>query len=86
MDGHQQRFSRRLGGQGLVLLCEQREALEAALDGARHDPARLLFGHEQRGALVEASVQRIGGIIDELVAQRSRRRGLVARLLRRPPA
>ena len=86
VDGHQQRFSRRVGGQGLVLLCEERAALEAALDAARHDPDRLVFGHEQRGALVEASVQRIGAIIDGLVDERSRRRGPLARLLRRPPA
>jgi len=47
VDGHQQRFSRRLGGQGLVLLCEERAQLERALDEARQDPARVLFGADE---------------------------------------
>lgn len=75
VDGHQQRFSRRLGAQGLVLLCEQREELESALDRARQDPTRVRFGAgEGRDALVAASVGRIGAVVDDLVATRTRRR------------
>ena len=77
VDGHQQRFSRRLGSQGLVLLCEEREDLERALDEARSDPTRVQFGEgEGREVIVAASVARIGAIIDDLIAQRGRRRRL----------
>ena len=82
VDGHQQRFSRRLGGQGLVLLCEERGQLVAALDEARRDPAHVLFGHEGREELVEGAVGRFGELVDELVAERAGRRPtLLGRLL-----
>lgn len=84
VDGHQQRFSRRLGSQGLVRLCEERGQLEAALDGARRDPAHVLFGHEGRDELVAGSVARFGEIVDGLVAQRpARRTGRLRRVLER---
>ena len=74
VDGHQQRFSRRLGSQGLVRLCEERDELERALDGARRDPATVRFGQgEGRDALVAASVARVGAVIDTLVAARAAR-------------
>ena len=85
VDGHQQRFSRRLGSQGLVLLCEQREQLEQALDQARRDPGHVLFGeHEGREAMVAASVARFSEVVEGLLAARPApaRRGL-RRLLRR---
>ena len=73
VDGHQQRFSRRLGSQGLVLLCEQRQQLEDALDEARTDPRAVVFGEQEgRDAMVAASVARVGQVIDSLIAQRSR--------------
>ena len=82
VDGHQQRFSRRLGSQGLVLLCGQREQLGAALDQARRDPAHVLFGQEGREELVEGAVSRFGELVDELVAERAGRRPtLLGRLL-----
>ena len=68
VDGHQQRFSRRLGSQGVVLLCEQRAELELALDQARRDPSRALFGvGEGRDALVAASVERFTEVVDDLL-------------------
>ena len=79
VDGHQQRFSRRLGGQGVVLLCEQRDALERALDAARRDPTSALFGAgEGRDALVAASVARFTEVVDDLLDGRAApaRRGL----------
>lgn len=75
VDGHQQRFSRRLGSQGLVRLCEQSDALTRALDEARSDPATARFAAGQgRDALVAASVARVGEVIDGLVAAGSTRR------------
>ncbi|HEU0102866.1 MAG TPA: glycosyltransferase [Mycobacteriales bacterium] len=75
IDGHQQRFSRRLGSQGLVRLCERREDLEHALDMSRRDPAYAQFGEGKgRDALVAASVARIGQVIDTLIAERGKRR------------
>lgn len=74
VDGHQQRFSRRLGSQGLVQLCEERTDLECALDRARKDPATARFAQgEGRDALVAASVARVGEVIDTLVAGRATR-------------
>ena len=77
VDGHQLRFARRLADEGLIVLCEQRDELTAALDAARRDPDNLtLVGGAQPGAAEErvaAAVARVGGIVDELVA--SSRRG-----------
>ena len=71
VDGHQQRFSRRLGGQGLVRLCEEQAQLEQALDDARRDPSGVRFGaHEGRDALVQASVARFTQVVDALLAER----------------
>ena len=78
VDGHQQRFSRRLGSQELVLLCEQREQLVAALDAARRDPAHVLFSQEGREDLVEGAVARFGELVDALVAERSARAACAA--------
>ncbi len=83
VDAHQQRFGRRLGGQGLVLLCEQREQLETALDQARCDPSHVLFGLEGREELVGRTVARFGEVVDALLEGRPARRGVLARLLRR---
>jgi len=73
VDGHQQRFSRRLGGQGQVLLCEDRSDLERALDAAREDPSHLRFGAtEGRDQVVAGTVARIAEVIDGLVEDRAR--------------
>ena len=78
MDGHQLRFARRLADEGLIVLCEQRDELTAALDAARRDPDNLtLVGGAQPGAAEErvaAAVARVGGIVDELVASAAARR------------
>lgn len=74
VDAHQQRFSRRLGSQGMVLLCEQRAELFQALDSVRENPALARFEvGEGRDSLVSASVSRIGAVIDEAVALRASR-------------
>lgn len=74
VDGHQQSFSRRLGAQGLVRLCEDQAGLEGALDLARQDPAYVRFGEGQgRAAIVAASVARVGDVIDGLLAARAAR-------------
>ncbi len=71
VDGHQQRFSRRLGRQGQVLLCEDRTDLERALDAARQDPSHVRFGATGgRGEVVAGTVARIAEVIDGLVEQR----------------
>ena len=50
VDGHQLRFARRLADEGLIVLCEQRDELTAALDAARRDPDNLtLVGGAQPG-------------------------------------
>lgn len=72
VDGHQQRFSRRLGTQGQVLLCEDRSDLERALDAAREDPSHVRFGAEEgRGKVVADTVSRIAEVIDGLVDARA---------------
>lgn len=73
VDGHQQRFSRRLGSHGLVLLCEEQTALENALDTARSNPAFVAFEGGGRDVLVADSVARVGEIVDGLVAARRAR-------------
>ena len=84
VDGHQQRFSRRLGSAGLVLLCEERRQLETALDQARADPSRVVFALGDRDELVLRSVRRIGEVVDQLVAERQARpAGRLRRLLGR---
>ena len=82
VDGHQQRFSRRMAEQGLVLLCEEQAELDAALDAARRDPATVAYGDGAHGDRVQAAVRRVGEIVDELVESRSRRRRGLGRLRR----
>ncbi len=79
VDGHQLRFSRRLGGAGLVLLCEQQEELEQALEQARRDPGHVRVGEDnRREAAVAASVHRVAQVIDGLLDEAAGRprRGL----------
>jgi UDP-N-acetylglucosamine transferase subunit ALG13 len=89
VDGHQQRFSRRLGGQGQVLLCEHRDDLERALDAARADPSHVRFGaSEGRERVVNETVARIAQVIDGLVDERAHARGrrsVLSRSARRAP-
>jgi UDP-N-acetylglucosamine transferase subunit ALG13 len=72
VDGHQQRFARRMGAAGLVQLCEDRESLELALDAVRADPAlvQLAAGPQAHAGdpAVAATVARIGRIVDDLAS------------------
>ncbi len=77
VDGHQIRFSRRLGEQGLVVVCETREELLSGLDAARADPSsvRLDTSATAGDEAVRAAVDSVGRIVDALAAQaRARRR------------
>ena len=69
VDGHQVQFARRLAGQGLVVLCQEREQLGAALDAARRDPMHVRLGSDDRGRLVARSVARFGEVVDELLSE-----------------
>ena len=71
-----------------MLLCEERSALEHALDAAREDPAHVRFGAEEgRGRVVAQTVARIADVIDDLVDERAghpaRRSALFGRSRRR---
>ena len=77
IDQHQQEFSRRMGQLGLVTVCEQQDAFEAALADVLRDPqAHVVTGEEnlRDSEQVAAAVDRTGRIIDGLAADRARRR------------
>lgn len=90
VDGHQQRFARRMGAESIVVLCETKDALNGALDSAAADPRALRLDATGSGGAddpVAAAVARVAGIFDDLVAAgRSRRGRRVKRLLSRRPA
>lgn len=75
VDGHQQRFTRRLGQMDRVVLCETESAFTAALDAARIDPGALTIDAEAGAGqkAVAETVDRVGHIIDDLIV-RSRHR------------
>lgn len=76
VDGHQQRFARRLGEMGRVVLCETESAFTVALDAARIDPSALTIDADTgagQGAVKE-TVDRVGHIIDDLIVGSRRRR------------
>lgn len=90
VDGHQQRFARRMGQESIVVLCETQDALNGALGAAAADPLALRLDTTGGGAAddpVAAAVARVANIFDDLVeAGRSRRRHRVKRLFSRPPS
>ena len=76
VDNHQQLFARRLGVAGMVHLCETEQELLAALDKGLADPSAFALAADPAGQDARtAAVARVGRIIEELVAQRSLRRG-----------
>jgi UDP-N-acetylglucosamine transferase subunit ALG13 len=83
VDNHQQLFARRLAAAGMVSLCETEQQLTEALDRGLADPARfeLAADGQAREARAEA-VARVGRIVEDLVAQRSRRTAGARRWLR----
>jgi UDP-N-acetylglucosamine transferase subunit ALG13 len=74
VDNHQQLFARRLGTAGMVWLCETEAELIEALDKGLADPSVFTLSADARaqGARAEA-VAKVGRIVEDLVAQRSRR-------------
>jgi UDP-N-acetylglucosamine transferase subunit ALG13 len=74
VDNHQQLFARRLGAAGMVWLCETERELAEALDKGLADPSvfALSADGQAQDARAEA-VAKVGRIVEELVAQRTRR-------------
>jgi UDP-N-acetylglucosamine transferase subunit ALG13 len=74
VDNHQQLFARRLGAAGMVWLCETEAELVEALDKGLADPSMFALSADAQaqGARAEA-VARVGRIVEDLMAQRSRR-------------
>lgn len=68
VDGHQQRFARRMGELGLVVLCETREAYGRALDAATADPASFAVTADDEAERIRETVERYGQILDEVIA------------------
>lgn len=81
VDGHQQRFARRMGAEGMVVLCEQQDELERALDRALDDPSWLRVSGEAERARVHRSVAAVGAVVSELTstARAGARRGRAVR-------
>ncbi len=74
VDGHQQRFARRMGASRFVLTCETREDLHARLDAGIADPSILAVDAGEEIARLAASVRRFAEVVDPLVRNaRSRR-------------
>ncbi|HEU5110209.1 MAG TPA: glycosyltransferase [Micromonosporaceae bacterium] len=77
VDNHQQLFARRLGAAGMVWLCETEAALAEALDKGIADPSAFALSADAQAQDARAeAVAKVGRIVEDLVAQRSRRPGL----------
>lgn len=78
VDGHQQRFARRMGQEGLVVLCEEQQEFEGALDRALLDPTWLSVSDDDEQARVARAVDAVGAVVRDLTSAkasgRSRRR------------
>lgn len=76
VDDHQQLFARRLADAGMVVLCETRDALLAALRTGVAEPARYRVADDPEAVRAQrAAVDRVGRIVEELVAASAHRRG-----------
>jgi UDP-N-acetylglucosamine transferase subunit ALG13 len=75
VDGHQQRFARRMGAEGLIRLCENQQQFAAALDRAVTDPTSMTVAPGEDVERVGIAVARVGRLLDEVIAggRRSRR-------------
>jgi UDP-N-acetylglucosamine transferase subunit ALG13 len=74
VDNHQQLFARRLAAAGMVWLCETETELTAALDKGLADPSAFALSADARAQADRAeAVAKVGRIVEDLVAQRSRR-------------
>jgi UDP-N-acetylglucosamine transferase subunit ALG13 len=74
VDNHQQLFARRLAAAGMIRLCETEAELADALDKGMADPSGYALAADPlaQDARAEA-VAKVGHIVEQLVAQRSRR-------------
>jgi UDP-N-acetylglucosamine transferase subunit ALG13 len=74
VDNHQQLFARRLGAAGMVCLCETENEFADALDKGLANPTayELAADPQAQDARAEA-VAKVGRIVEDLVAQRTRR-------------
>lgn len=68
VDGHQQRFSRRMGASGFVVLAEEQSAFVAALDKAMAEPDAFRVAAEGEAERVAATVAAYGRIFDSVIA------------------
>jgi UDP-N-acetylglucosamine transferase subunit ALG13 len=75
VDDHQLLFARRLGATGLVMLCESEQALVEALTAGLADPTRYVVTTDERTVTARlAAVDRVGQIVEGLVATAAQRR------------
>jgi UDP-N-acetylglucosamine transferase subunit ALG13/GT2 family glycosyltransferase len=76
VDRHQLHFTRRLAEQGLVACCESEDDFRATLRHALETPGDFRVATAQQMAAgdvaVSATVERVGRLVDELLARRSR--------------
>ncbi|WP_233510171.1 glycosyltransferase [Actinomadura craniellae] len=70
VDGHQQRFVRRLAAEGLIAACDTEEELRKHLDAALAAPEEYRLPAVDGDAPAPAAVRRAGVLIDALVARR----------------
>lgn len=77
VDNHQQLFVRRLAADGMVALCETRDELIGALSSGVADPATFAIATDQDLEQARlAAVDRVGRIVEDLVASSNPRAGL----------
>jgi UDP-N-acetylglucosamine transferase subunit ALG13 len=67
VDGHQQRFSARLGAEGVVYVAQDQAAFVREVDRQLAAPRGAGASAEDRAARVTASVQEFARLVDELV-------------------
>jgi UDP-N-acetylglucosamine transferase subunit ALG13 len=70
VDRHQQRFSARLGAEGVALVALDEAAFIAAVDRQLAAPRGTGASADDRAARVTASVQEFARLVDDLLAQR----------------
>ena len=68
VDGHQARFARHVGGEGIAVNCTSEAELHAALDHALAEPEAFTVRSSLDPSAVPEPVARAGALIDELIA------------------
>lgn len=74
VDGHQARFARRIGTEGIAVTCESEADLHAALDRALAHPEDFTIPGALDPEAVPEPVRRAGALIDDLIAGRAKPR------------